>query len=186
MWLKYVCVNTNLTGWTVLDSVLSACNYYMCLKLEKKYFPQFLFLISLRLALTEGGICVRLEDGSRVETILLSIDWCMDIWRSPAPRSSSPLLVLSNNSGLKHDSALSVEMTVLKDLSMSSFCGSTSAARRVWLEEFSHKLRVAQSSQHTGCGGEWLYFSNFDLCISISPAIIFLFPIVVLTLLFPG
>lgn len=132
-------------------------------KAGKKYFPQFLFLISFRLSLTEGGIWVRLEDGSIVEAILLSIDWCVDPWQPPVPRSSSPLLVLSKSSGFNHYSTLSIEMTVLKDLFMSSFCGSASAAKRVWLETFSCKLRVAQSSQRTGCDGEWLYFSNFDL-----------------------
>lgn len=57
-------------GWNVLDCVLSTCSYCFSLKLEK-YLPQLLFLIGFRLALTEGGICMRLEDGSIAEAIAL-------------------------------------------------------------------------------------------------------------------
>ena len=155
-------------------------------KAGKKYFPQFLFLISFRLSLTEGGIWVRLEDGSIMEASSLSVDWCMDTWRPPVPRSSSPLLVLSKSSGLNHYSTLAIEMTVLKGLFMSSFCGSTSAARRVWLETFSCKLRVAQSSQRKAVMVSSFISPTSISHTSVSSVIIFLFPTVVLTLLFPG
>ena len=186
MWLKYVCVNTNLTGWTVLDSVLSACNYYMCLKLEKKYFPQFPFLISFRLALTEGGICMRLEDGSRVETILLSIDGCMDIWRSPAPRSSSPLLVLSNNSGLKHDSALSVRDDSFERPLHEFFVGPCQQPEEYGWRNFPASSELPSQVNIQAMVVSGFIYPTLIFCTSISPAIIFIFPTVVLTLLFPG
>ena len=54
--------------WIVLDCVLSTCHFYFCLRLGK-YFPEFLFLIGVKLALTKGGICVRLKDTRIAEAI---------------------------------------------------------------------------------------------------------------------
>lgn len=140
-------------GWNVLDCVLSTCSYCFSLKLEK-YLPQLLFLIGFRLALTEGGICMRLEDGSIAEAIALRrlMYRCLAV--------SSFQIILPTTSLVKQQWPQALEYTFNRNDSFQrplhelSFCGSTSAARRVWLEEFSCKLRVAQSSQCRGCDGE--------------------------------